>query len=149
MWYINYNGQQYGPMDKSQLSAYGLTPDSYVWRSGMAQWQQARYVPELRDVLYPGASSFGSGTSCPPNFYEPSDKDRIVTALLAIFLGGLGIQYFYLGKVTAGILTIIISFVTCGIWSIVMFVQGIVMLTMTQQQFDEKYVYTDSSMPLF
>ncbi len=44
MWYINYNGQQYGPMDKSQLSAYGLTPESYVWRSGMAQWQDRKSV---------------------------------------------------------------------------------------------------------
>lgn len=45
----------------------------------------------------------------PPPMYEsnntnnlfdcgPEGKSRGVTALLAIFLGGLGIQYFYLGK---------------------------------------------------
>lgn len=149
MWYINNNGQQYGPMDKSQLKAYGLTPESYVWHSGMEQWQQACYVAELHDVLYPGTSSFEKVPPCPPNFYQPSGKDRIGAGLLAIFLGGLGIHYFYLGKTTAGILTIIITLVTCGIWATVMFIQGIVMLTMTQQQFDDKYVYTDSTMPLF
>lgn len=34
-------------------------------------------------------------------------KSRGVCALLAIFLGGFGIQYFYLGKTTAGIIALI------------------------------------------
>lgn len=45
--------------------------------------------------------------SCPPPYPDsvfspgPSGKSRGVAALLAIFLGSLGIQYFYLGKNTA------------------------------------------------
>lgn len=74
MWYINYNGQQYGPMDKSQLSAYGLTPESYVWRSGMAQWQQARYVPELRDVLYQELRHSTPAIHVRPTFMNPLIK---------------------------------------------------------------------------
>ena len=76
-------------------------------------------------------------------------KSRGITALLAIFLGGLGIQYFYLGKTTAGLLTILITIVTCGIWEIVMLIQGIMMLTMDNRTFIQKYVDSKSTMPLF
>ena len=76
-------------------------------------------------------------------------KDKMVAALFAMFLGSLGIQYFYLGKSTAGILTIVISLCTCGIWGIVMFVQGILMLMMSDSDFEAKYVNTEKSFPLF
>lgn len=150
MWYINYNGQQYGPMEKHELLSYGLSPESYVWKSGMRQWQEARNFPELMELIY----SRSNNSQYPPHYgaysaYVPSNKDHIGAGLLAIFLGYLGVQYFYIGKTGAGLLTILLSFITCGIWSVVMFIQGIVMLTMTQEQFDKKYVYTDSSMPLF
>ncbi|MDE7154776.1 MAG: TM2 domain-containing protein [Muribaculaceae bacterium] len=79
----------------------------------------------------------------------PEGKSRGVAALLAIFFGGLGIQYFYLNKPVGGILTIVLSLVTCGIWSTVMFIQGIVMLCMTNVAFRNKFVINPSTLPLF
>ncbi|MDE5969807.1 MAG: TM2 domain-containing protein [Muribaculaceae bacterium] len=79
----------------------------------------------------------------------PEGKSRVVAALRAIFFGGLGIQYFYLNKALGGVLTIILTLVTCGIWSTVMFIQGIVMLCMTNVAFRNKYVISQSTMPLF
>lgn len=79
----------------------------------------------------------------------PSGRSRGVAALFAILLNGLGIQYFYCGKIMAGILTIIISLVTCGLWGVLMLIQGILMLCMTNQEFEAKYVNTNSSFPLF
>ncbi len=79
----------------------------------------------------------------------PEGKSRGVAALLAILLGGLGIQYFYLGKATAGIISIVLSLVTCGLWSLVMLIQGIMMFCMTNAQFREKYVLSTSTLPLF
>lgn len=76
-------------------------------------------------------------------------RSRGVCALLAIFLGAFGVHYFYVGKITAGLLTILLSIVTFGIWSIVMLVQGIVMLTMTNEQFTDKYILSGSDFPLF
>ncbi len=76
-------------------------------------------------------------------------KSRGIAALLAILLGGLGIQYFYLGKSTAAIITILLSLVTCGLWEIVMFIQGILMLCMSNYDFNQKYVDTQSSFPVF
>ncbi len=77
-----------------------------------------------------------------------SGKSRGVTALLAVFLGGLGVQYFYLGKTTGGLLTLLLSAVTCGIWQVITLIQGIMMLCMDNRSFCEKYVYSTSTMPL-
>lgn len=76
-------------------------------------------------------------------------KDKLVAGLLALFLGYLGIHYFYLDKTTAGILTIVLSLCTCGIWSVIPFIQGILMLVMDEREFNAKYVETEKSFPIF
>lgn len=78
-----------------------------------------------------------------------SGKSRGVAALLAIFLGGFGVQYFYLGKTMGGLLTILLTIVTCFIWEIITLIQGIIMLTMDNRTFIQKYVDSPSTMPLF
>lgn len=80
---------------------------------------------------------------------DSNGKSQGVCALLAILLGSLGIQYFYLGKTTAGILAIVLSFVTCGIFSVIWLVQGILMLTMDHATWERKYVHSTSTLPLF
>ncbi len=52
-WFITRNGQNFGPFTLHQLIANGLTRESYVWRNGMAEWQQAVTVTELADFLPP------------------------------------------------------------------------------------------------
>jgi len=79
----------------------------------------------------------------------PEGKARGVAALLAILLGTFGIQYFYLGKAMAGLITIVLSIVTCGLWGVVMLIQGILMFCITNAQFREKYVLSTSTLPLF
>ena len=76
-------------------------------------------------------------------------KSRGVCALLEIFLGGFGIQYFYLGKNTAGVIALIGTWVLCGIPSILWLIQGILMLTMSSADFERKYETTTSTFPLF
>ena len=79
----------------------------------------------------------------------PSGKSRGVAGLLAILLTGFGVHYFYLGKVVGGFLCILLSLITCGIWNIVVLIQGILMMTMSQEEFERKYVNTSSTFPLF
>ncbi len=81
--------------------------------------------------------------------YQFKKNDKTIAGILAICLGGLGIQYFYLGKTTAGILTIVITFCTCSIWLIIMLIQGIMMLTMSEEDFRAKYIDTDKTFPIF
>lgn len=47
-----------------------------------------------------------------------SDKDWVVTLLLSLFLGSLGIHRFYVGKIGTGILQLI-TVGGCEIWTLV------------------------------
>ena len=78
-----------------------------------------------------------------------SGKSRGIAGILAILLGTLGIHYFYLGKTSGGLICILLSLVTCGIWGIITLIQGIIMMTMKQDDFERKYVNTDKTLPLF
>ena len=49
----------------------------------------------------------------------------------------------------SGGLVLLLTIVTCGLWSIISFIQGILMLTMTQQDFENKYVLSTSTFPIF
>lgn len=80
----------------------------------------------------------------------PTGKSRGVAALLAIFLGSIGIQYFYLGKTTPGIIFLIGGLCSCGsITGILSLIQGILMLCQSNYEFTNKYVCTQSRFPLF
>jgi hypothetical protein len=59
------NGQTAGPFDMEQLrkmAAKGqFTPQSLVWKQGMAQWAAAGTVQELAPVFVAGAREFSTG----------------------------------------------------------------------------------------
>lgn len=151
-YYIIYNGQQVGPMTREQLLSYGLNPNSQIWAEGMPQWVPAYTVPELMEIMPPATAG---AAQCPPAYNQPqccytdTSGKRIGAGILAILLGGLGIQYFYINKIGGGFLTILLSLVTCGLWSVLTLVQGILMLTMTDQEFDRKFIHTKNVLPLF
>lgn len=158
-FFIIYNGQQLGPIPKDQLKNYGLNPNTMVWTEGMLNWAPAYSVPELKDILQPNTPPPFSAQQPP---YPPktdlfdsltsmgtSGKSRLVFALFAIFLGWVGLQYFYVNKIFGGILTIILSLITCGLWNIISFIQGVLVLVMSQEEFERKYVYSKYSFPIF
>lgn len=153
-WYMVYQGSRVGPMPKQALLSYGLNPQSQVWRDGMADWAPAYTIPELMELIsvnnaqQANQQQMNNGYNMSPN-PQIYDKSKVAAGLLAIFLGGLGIQYFYLGKVGGGFLTILLTIVTCGLWEIVTLIQGILMLTMTDEQFYQKYVASTATLPLF
>lgn len=86
-----------------------------------------------------------------PGLFDTDRYGKVqgVAALLAIIIGGLGIQYFYLGKTTAGIIAIALTFVTCGFFSLIFFIQGILMLVMNHDDFERKFEASQSTFPLF
>jgi TM2 domain-containing membrane protein YozV len=74
-------------------------------------------------------------------------KDKWVAAVLAFFLGSLGIHKFYLGYKNEGIITLVITIVgSCcfGIGPLVMWIiaiiEGVRYVTLTQQDFEQSYV---------
>lgn len=48
---IDHNGQQAGPFSFDQLVQKGISPETLVWKQGMADWAPAWKVEELRAVL--------------------------------------------------------------------------------------------------
>lgn len=79
----------------------------------------------------------------------PEGKCRGIAALFAIFLGGLGLHYFYTGKTVAGLLTILLTIVTCSAWSFITFIQGIYFFCITNDQFENRFVAGNATFPVF
>ncbi len=64
-------------------------------------------------------------------------RSKLVAGLLAILLGGIGIQAFYLGRITRGIFSIIFSWT--GIPAFIGVIEGVVILVGNTKDFEERY----------
>lgn len=84
----------------------------------------------------------------------PYGKSRGVTAIIAFFLGSLGVQYFYVGKSMPGLVFLCVSIFTCGLGATITgtlsLIQTILLLCGNNQDFEAKWVGpTSGSFPLF
>lgn len=50
-YYLSSDNKQQGPVPADQFRALGLTPSTYVWKEGMANWTRISEVPGLTDWL--------------------------------------------------------------------------------------------------
>ncbi len=67
-------------------------------------------------------------------------KNKTTAALLAFFLGVFGAHKFYLGKTVTGIIYIVITIFSLGlITGIISFVEFIMLLVMSDEDFNTKY----------
>lgn len=82
----------------------------------------------------------GCGVILKNKVLTPGPRNKIVAAILALFLGGFGIHKFYLGSWGLGIIYILL-FLTF-IPSIVSFVEFIIFLVMDDNTFERKYNQT-------
>lgn len=67
-------------------------------------------------------------------------EKKVVAGIFGILLGGLGIHKFYLGYTKEGIIQIVITAVTCGFGSLVGFIEGIIYLTKSDEDFVATYI---------
>lgn len=70
----------------------------------------------------------------------PGAEKKMVAGILGILLGGLGIHKFYLGYTKEGIIQLVLGVVTCGAAGIVGFIEGIIYLTKSDEEFVETYI---------
>jgi TM2 domain-containing membrane protein YozV/RNA polymerase subunit RPABC4/transcription elongation factor Spt4 len=88
------------------------------------------------------------GVSLSQKTTASGNKSKIAAGLLAIFLGSLGIHKFYLGYSKEGAIMLVASLVgaclTFGVATLVVeviaFIEGIVYLTKSDEDFDRLYV---------
>jgi len=71
------------------------------------------------------------------NHISTQGRSRIAAALFAIFLGGLGLHKFYLGQAGLGVLYLV--FFWTSIPAIIGLIEGIVLLLMSDAEFDRRY----------
>ena len=64
-------------------------------------------------------------------------KNKTTAALFAIFLGGIGVHKFYLGQAGSGIAYLLFCWTFIPL--LLGVVQGINLLSMSQDQFDRQY----------
>ena len=137
-YFLQYAGHVVGPMTKEQLVSYNITENTPVSTDGV-NFRPLYTYPELMDMY-----AHLKGRQSPEG-----DSKKLVCGILAILAGGLGLQYFLIGKVAGGIINICLSLVTCGLWSVVTIIQGIMILCMSDAEWHRKYVDSTSTFPVF
>jgi TM2 domain-containing membrane protein YozV len=82
----------------------------------------------------------GPGNPIPPDRSQANSK-KMAAGICGILLGWLGIHKFILGYNTAGIITLVVSLVTCGgIGTILGLIEGIIYLTKSDEEFYQTYM---------
>ncbi len=92
--------------------------------------------------MYPQGQYPGNGYVMNPNMNYPDRmnrpiKNKVLYGVLGIVMGGVGVHKFYMGKTTAGVLSCV--FCWTGIPAIIGLVEGIVGLTQTDAEFEDKH----------
>lgn len=131
---VSYGEQVPPQQDQQQQPPYG-------YQQQQPPYQQPQYAYQQPPR---GNNVFDEG---------PSGKSRGMAGLLALLLGTLGIHYFYLGKTTGGIVFLLVSILSCGFLAtltwIASIIQGIMMFTTSQEEFERKWVNCPTDFPLF
>ena len=67
------------------------------------------------------------------------ENKKILAGVLALLLGYLGVHKFILGYQKEGIIQIVATVVTCGFAGIIPFIEGIIYLTKSDEEFYNTY----------
>jgi TM2 domain-containing membrane protein YozV len=149
----------FGHIDRGVLSMYGagwsfnffksvflqLQPKGNVMGEPIAKGIDEKFCSECGAVIKTkaeicpkcGVRQFGQPVTINLGPVAANGKSRIAAALFAFFLGGFGGHKFYLGQIGLGILYLI--FFWTFIPAIVAFIEFILLLTMSDETFNQKY----------
>jgi TM2 domain-containing membrane protein YozV len=116
----------------------------YCTKCGATNDESAQYCSTCQAPLAPVSGGYQPMQSVNPGQMTDwkalgADK-KLVAGICGILLGGFGVHKFILGYTTEGIIQIVITFVTCGVGSIVGLVEGIIYLTKSDEDFVRTYI---------
>jgi TM2 domain-containing membrane protein YozV/ribosomal protein L40E len=115
--------------DELSIQATKGANEKYCFECGSIINARAEICPKCGVRQMPVQTGIGVSSS--------SGRNRIVAAIFAILLGGLGIHKFYLGRVGQGILYLLFSWTLVPV--LIGFIEGVVYLTMSDAAFNTKY----------
>jgi TM2 domain-containing membrane protein YozV len=127
---------------------YTFTPEDWADRGEPAIGMYVDFESEQTRALtifpVPEKASAPIRAVAPARHQPPTvenDRNKIVAALLAFFLGPLGIHRFYLGRTGSGIVMLvltctIVGLIVTGIWAFVDFIRY---LLMSDREFAERH----------
>jgi TM2 domain-containing membrane protein YozV len=105
-----------------------------------AQYCSTCQAPLSQVGGYQPMQSVNQGAQGMSDYKAMGADKKIIAGICGILLGGFGVHKFILGYTTEGIIQIVITFVTCGIGSIVGLVEGIIYLTKSDEEFVRTYI---------
>lgn len=73
------------------------------------------------------------------NSSHREDNKKVLAGIMGILFGSFGIHKFILGYSKEGIIQIIASVVTCGAAGLIGFIEGIIYLTKSDEDFYQTY----------
>lgn len=73
------------------------------------------------------------------NQSHPQDNKKVLAGILGILFGSFGIHKFVLGYTKEGVIQLIATVVTCGAAGIIGFIEGIIYLTKSDEEFYQTY----------
>ena len=117
----------------------------YCTKCGAINDDMAQYCTNCQAPLNPVSSSgYQPMQSVHPDAMidwkaQGGDK-KIIAGILGILVGGFGVHKFVLGYTTEGLIQIAITFVTCGIGSLIGLIEGIIYLTKSDEDFVRTYI---------
>ena len=117
----------------------------YCTKCGAVNDDTAQYCVTCQAPLstvsgYQPMQSVNQGPGSMTDYKAMGADKKIIAGICGILLGGFGVHKFILGYTTEGIIQIVITFVTCGIGSIVGLVEGIIYLTKSDEEFVRTYI---------
>lgn len=67
------------------------------------------------------------------------ENKKVLAGVLALIFGYLGVHKFILGYTKEGIIQLILSLISCGVAGIIPFIEGIIYLTKSDEDFYQTY----------
>jgi TM2 domain-containing membrane protein YozV len=139
---IGADGRQYGPLPADQIRRWiaenRANANTLAQSEGSVEWKPLVSFPEF-------SSHFNlAPPPMPASTYNPRASNKIPAGICAILLGGLGVHKFILGYTGAGLIMLLITILTCGIFwpvfHIIGIVEGIIYLCKSDDEFVRLYV---------